>query len=83
MKFGRNNSERIKTFQQELTKIRREIDEGEQKRKEREIKSVAKNIDYSQLNYSELRQKAKEFGIDNYWRKKKQQLIEELTNING
>tara|TARA_R110000751_G_scaffold103000_1_gene198239 strand:- start:560 stop:799 length:240 start_codon:yes stop_codon:yes gene_type:complete len=79
MRHGRNNSERIKAFQQELTKIRRDIKEDEKKKKVQKIK----NIDYSELSYSELRKVAKDFEIDSYWRKKKQQLIEELTNING
>ena len=79
MKRGRDNSERISAFQQELTKIRRDIKEDEKKR---EIQKI-KNIDYSELSYSELRKVAKDFEIDSYWRKKKQQLIEELTNING
>ena len=79
MKRGRDNSERISAFQQELTKIRRDIEEDEKKR---EIQKI-KNIDYSELSYSELRKVAKDFEIDSYWRKKKQQLIEELTNING
>tara|TARA_R110000824_G_scaffold159592_1_gene334046 strand:+ start:941 stop:1180 length:240 start_codon:yes stop_codon:yes gene_type:complete len=79
MKRGRDNSKRISAFQQELTKIRRDIKEDEKKR---EIQKI-KNIDYSELSYSELRKVAKDFEIDSYWRKKKQQLIEELTNING
>jgi len=79
MKRGRDNSKRISAFQQELTKIRRDIEEDEKKR---EIQKI-KNIDYSELSYSELRKVAKDFEIDSYWRKKKQQLIEELTNING
>ena len=82
MRSGRDNSKRVKVFQQELAKIRREIDDGEKKRKEIETKKSAKKIDYSQLSYSELRAIAKESGIDYYWRKKKQQLIEELTNSN-
>tara|TARA_Y100000034_G_scaffold135393_1_gene207160 strand:+ start:694 stop:933 length:240 start_codon:yes stop_codon:yes gene_type:complete len=79
MRRGRNNSERIKAFQQELTKIRHDIKEDEKKREVQKIK----NIDYSELSYSELRKVAKDFEIDSYWRKKKQQLIEELTKING
>jgi|ETNvirenome_6_85_1030632.scaffolds.fasta_scaffold36294_1 hypothetical protein len=79
MRSGRNNSERVKAFQKELTKIKRDIKEGEKKREVQKLK----NIDYSELSYSELRKIAKDFEIDSYWRKKKQQLIEELTNING
>ena len=79
MRRGRNNSERIKAFQQELAKIRHNIKEDEKKIEVQKIK----NIDYSELSYSELRKVAKDFEIDSYWRKKKQQLIEELTNING
>ena len=79
MRRGRNNSERIKAFQQELTKIRYDIKEDEKKIEVQKIK----NIDYSELSYSELRKVAKDFEIDSYWRKKKQQLIEELTKING
>ena len=35
------------------------------------------------LSYAELRKEAKASNIKNYWRKKQQQLVEELTKING
>jgi len=38
---------------------------------------------FSSLSYTELRKEAKASNIENYWRKKRQQLIEELTKTNG
>tara|TARA_R100000008_G_scaffold58118_1_gene36028 strand:+ start:1367 stop:1768 length:402 start_codon:yes stop_codon:yes gene_type:complete len=51
-----------------------------EKRVEEAKKKENKNLDkYENMSYDNLKEEAKKRGIDNYWRKKKQELIKELN----
>ena len=63
---------------EEFDKKKLEHNKKEFKKKIKEQKSVDK---YENMSYNDLKQEAKIKGIKNYWRKKKEQLVEELDSL--
>ena len=84
----RNNAQRIKVFQKQSAdakyNFKKHLIEQEKAEEQKKAEEQTKNREYFfGLSYAELRKEAKASNIENYWRKKKQQLVEELTKTNG
>jgi len=71
-------------IEQEKAEEQKKAEEQEKAEEQRKAEEQTKSREYFfGLSYAELRKEAKASNIENYWRKKKQQLVEELTKTNG
>ena len=66
---------------EEFNKKKLEHNKKELEKRVEELKNK-KDVDkYENMSYNDLKQEAKTKGIKNYWRKKKEQLVEELDSL--